>query len=360
MSNSLSSTPKGPTPNGPTSNGPGQNPPVHIPVLLDAVLSALEPHDGGVYIDGTFGAGGYTRAILDAAQCSVLAIDRDPDAIERGQSLVHAYEGRLDIAHGCLGDMDALLDERAQADGPQPPRQPRQPRQVDGVVLDLGVSSPQLDEDHRGFSFRSDGPLDMRMSQAGPSAADLVNTAEEKNLSRIIHEYGDERRARRVARAIVEARQETPIETTLQLAAIVRRVVPPSRDRIDPATRTFMALRIHVNDELGELQRGLEAAELVLKPGGRLAVVSFHSLEDRCVKNFLRDRAGAAPRGSRHTPDVAPARAPSFTLLSRSGVTADATETRRNSRARSARLRNAERTAAPAFSAPRQSGRDAV
>ena len=332
----------------PTSNQAGQNQPVHIPVLLDAVLAALEPQDGGAYIDGTFGAGGYTRAILNAAQCSVLAIDRDPDAIERGQPMVRAFEGRLDIAHGCFGDMATLLDERAQADAPH---------QVDGVVLDLGVSSPQLDEDHRGFSFRADGPLDMRMAQTGPSAADLVNTAEEKDLSRIIHEYGDERRARRVARAIVEARQEAPIETTLQLAAIVRRVVPASRDGIDPATRTFMALRIHVNDELGELQRGLEAAELVLKPGGRLAVVSFHSLEDRCVKNFLRDRAGAAPRGSRHTPDVAPTRAASFKLLSRSGVTADATETRRNPRARSARLRSGERTTASAFSTSSQSRR---
>ncbi|MBL4721803.1 MAG: 16S rRNA (cytosine(1402)-N(4))-methyltransferase RsmH [Alphaproteobacteria bacterium] len=330
-----------------TEQGSGQSGPVHIPVLMEEVLSALEPRDGGVYIDGTFGAGGYTRAILNAAPCTILAIDRDPDAILRGAPMVQEFDGRLNVIRGRFGDMAELIDENQDVitDGA-----------VDGVVLDLGVSSPQLDEDHRGFSFRADGPLDMRMAQEGFSAADLVNTVEEKELSRIIFEYGDERRARRVARTIVEARNETPIETTLQLAAIVRRVVPQSRDGIDPATRTFMALRIHINDELGELQRGLAAAELILKPGGRLVVVSFHSLEDRCVKTFLRDRAGAAPRGSRHAPETAPPRAPSFKLLSRSGVTASKAEARRNPRARSARLRSAERTSALAFSESDQEG----
>lgn len=319
---------------------PRESSPIHIPVMLDAVLSVLTPHDGGAYIDGTFGAGGYTRAILDAADCSVLAIDRDPDAVERGKRMESDFPGRLTVVHGRFGDMVDHVDEINADNG------------VDGVVLDLGVSSPQLDEDHRGFSFRANGPLDMRMEQDGPSAADLVNTADEADLARIIHQFGEERRARRVARAIVDARNAAPIETTAQLARIVRGVVPKSRDGIDPATRTFMGLRIHVNDELGELRRGLAAAETVLRPGGRLIVVSFHSLEDRCVKTFLRDRSGAAPRGSRHLPDAGLARAPSFKLLSRSGVAPDAAESSRNPRARSARLRAAERTAAAPYPAP--------
>jgi 16S rRNA (cytosine1402-N4)-methyltransferase len=314
--------------------------PIHVPVLLDAVLPLLAAHDGGVYVDGTFGAGGYTRAILDAAECSVLAIDRDPDAVARGQQMTGDYPGRLNVVRGRFGDMAELVDDSS----------------VDGVVLDLGVSSPQLDEDQRGFSFRADGPLDMRMERDGPSAADLVNTADEADLANIIHQLGEERRSRRVARAIIDARTEAPIETTAQLARIVRRVVPKSRDGIDPATRTFQGLRIHVNDELGELRRGLAAAETVLRPGGRLIVVSFHSLEDRCVKTFLRDCSGAAPRGSRHMPDTGVTQAPSFKLLSRSGITPDADELRRNPRARSARLRAAERTSAPPHQIPSGKG----
>jgi 16S rRNA (cytosine1402-N4)-methyltransferase len=313
---------------------------IHIPVMLDAVLSVLTPHDNGAYVDGTFGAGGYTRAFLDAADCSVLAIDRDPDAVARGKHMEGDYPGRLTVVRGRFGDMADHVNEISANDG------------VDGVVLDLGVSSPQLDEDQRGFSFRTNGPLDMRMEQDGPSAADLVNTADEADLARIIRQLGEERRARRVARAIVDARSTAPIETTAQLARIVRGVVPKSRDGIDPATRTFMGLRIHVNDELGELRRGLAAAETVLRPGGRLIVVSFHSLEDRCVKTFLRDRSDAAPRGSRHLPDAGSAHAPSFKLLSRSGVAPSPAEANRNPRARSARLRAAERTPAAPYPAP--------
>jgi 16S rRNA (cytosine1402-N4)-methyltransferase len=321
---------------------PRSNDPIHVPVLLDVALFLLASHDGGAYVDGTFGAGGYTRAILDAAECSVLAIDRDPDAVARGQKMVGDYPGRLNVVRGRFGDLAELVDDNS-VDGSS----------IDGVALDLGVSSPQLDEDQRGFSFRANGPLDMRMEQDGPSAADLVNTADESDLADIIHNFGEERRARRVARAIIHARNTAPIETTAQLANIVRRVVPKSRDGIDPATRTFQGLRIHVNDELGELRRGLAAAETVLRPGGRLIVVSFHSLEDRCVKTFLRDRSGGAPRGSRHMPDTGETQAPSFKLLSRSGITPDADELRRNPRARSARLRAAERTSAPVHSDPK-------
>jgi len=302
----------------------------------------LAAHDGSAYVDGTFGAGGYTRAILDAAECSVLAIDRDPDAVARGQQMAGDYPGRLNVVRGRFGDLSELVDDNSVGGS-----------SVDGVVLDLGVSSPQLDEGQRGFSFRANGPLDMRMEQDGPSAADLVNTADESDLADIIHHLGEERRARRVARAIIDARNTAPIETTAQLANIVRRAVPKSRDGIDPATRTFQGLRIHVNDELGELRRGLAAAEAVLRPGGRLIVVSFHSLEDRCVKTFLRDRSGSAPRGSRHMPDTGKTQVPSFKLLSRSGITPNADELRRNPRARSARLRAAERTSARVHSDPK-------
>lgn len=309
----------------------------HIPVLLAEVLAALAPVDGGVYVDGTFGAGGYTRALLDAAECRVWAIDRDPEAIERGRALAAAYDGRLTLVEGRFGEMDALL----QAGGMD---------RVDGVALDIGVSSPQIDTPERGFSFRHDGPLDMRMGRDGPSAADVVNTAEADELADIIHRLGEERMARRVARAVVQARAEAPIAGTARLAEIVRSAVPKSRDGIDPATRTFQALRMHVNDELGELTRGLAAAERLLKPGGRLAVVSFHSLEDRVVKTFLKERAEPPPAPSRHAPPAtAPHRAPSFRLLARKPVSPGAAEAAANPRARSARLRAAVRTAAPPF-----------
>lgn len=316
--------------------------PVHIPVLLAEVLDALAPHDGGVYVDGTFGAGGYTRAILERADCRVIAIDRDPDAHARSHALTQRFPGRLTMVEGCFGDMDTLLAEHGI--GP-----------VDGVALDIGVSSPQIDEAERGFSFRFDGPLDMRMGRHGPTAADVVNNADEEDLADIIFHLGEERHARRIARAITAARRLAPITRTAQLAEVVRGAVPGKkggRDGIDPATRSFQALRIHVNDELGELSRGLSAAERILTPGGRLAVVSFHSLEDRVVKNFLKDRSSPPAAPSRHTPVTAADHPdPSFRLLHRKPVTPGNQELATNPRARSSRLRAAERTAAPAFRA---------
>ncbi|MBK1837806.1 16S rRNA (cytosine(1402)-N(4))-methyltransferase RsmH [Azospirillum sp. YIM B02556] len=319
---------------------------IHIPVLLDEVLAALSPRDGGLYVDGTFGAGGYSRALLQSSSCRVIGIDRDPAAIERGRALAQEFPGRLEVIEGRFGDMDRLLgDELLAGHGVE---------KVDGVALDVGVSSPQIDEPERGFSFRFDGPLDMRMGRDGPTAADVVNTAGEAELADIIYHLGEERMARRVARAIVAARREAPIERTARLAEIIRSVVPKGKgDGIDPATRSFQALRIHVNDELGELRRGLSAAESLLAPGGRLAVVSFHSLEDREVKAFLRERSSPPPSPSRHTPVTAVAEHhASFRLLSRKPVDPSEAEARNNPRARSARLRAAERTEAPAFPAP--------
>lgn len=308
----------------------------HIPVMAAEALAALEPRDGGTYLDGTFGGGGYTKAILDAADCTVWALDCDPDAVERGRALIEHYEGRLTLLEGKFGAMIALLRD-AGID------------RLDGVVLDLGVSSPQLDDAARGFSFRGDGPLDMRMTRSGPTAADIVNTLDEKALAMLIRELGEERHARRVARAIVAARGMAPIDSTVRLAQIVREALPYAKDGIDPATRTFMALRIHVNDELGELDRGLAAAERLLRPDGRLVVVSFHSLEDRRIKNFLRIRGGQAPRGSRHMPEANSGPAPTFQLIHRRGVTPSKAEIAANPRARSARLRAAIRTDAPAW-----------
>jgi 16S rRNA (cytosine1402-N4)-methyltransferase len=302
--------------------------------MRDEMLQALRPGDGEVYLDGTFGAGGYARAILDAADCTLFALDRDPDAIVRGAALLSDYPDRLTLLQGCFGDMRRLLDA---AGAPA----------LNGIVLDLGVSSPQIDNPARGFSFRSDGPLDMRMAKTGPSAADVVNNFEEKALADTLRQLGEERHARRVARAIVAARAAAPITTTAMLARIVRNVMPRSKDGIHPATRTFMALRIQVNDELGELERGLAAAEALLAPGGRLVVVSFHSLEDRRVKNFLRARSAAALRASRHAPEAGATRAPSFRLITRRAVKPGDAETAANPRARSARLRAAIRTEAP-------------
>lgn len=309
----------------------------HAPVLLAEVVDALAPKPGAVLVDGTYGAGGYARALLAAAACRVVAIDRDPAAVARGRADAASLGGRLTVIDGRFGEMDRLLEEAGVP-------------AVAGVALDLGVSSMQIDDPARGFSFRHDGPLDMRMEQAGPDAASLVNTLSEGALADIIWRYGEERHARRVARAIVAARGARPIATTGELAAVVHRAVPRSADGIDPATRTFQALRIHVNDELGEIGRGLSAAERLLAPGGRLAVVSFHSLEDRLVKDFLRRRSDAAARPSRHLPSAA-VRAPSFRLLSRRPVVPGTAELAANPRARSARLRAAERTAAPAFPA---------
>lgn len=307
----------------------------HIPVMLAEVLAALAPKDGAIYLDGTFGAGGYTRAILEAAKCDVIAIDRDPQAIARGAALKHEFGARLSLIEGRFGAMDELSPAR----------------DVDGVALDLGISSPQIDDPSRGFSFRADGPLDMRMGKDGPSAADIVNAWPEAELADAIYRYGDERHSRRIAKRIVASRAIKRIERTGELAEIVRACVPRSKDGIDPATRTFQALRIAANDELGELARGLSAAERLLKPGGRLAVVSFHSLEDRAVKEFLKKRSGGEDRGSRHLPAKAAALAPSFALLARKGTKPGEAEIARNPRARSATLRVATRTEAPAWSA---------
>lgn len=311
--------------------------PIHIPVLRDEVMAALAPRPGAVMVDGTFGAGGYSRALLEAG-CTVWAIDRDPEAMARGAALGAAFPGRLTLLPGCFGDMERLLAARGVT-------------RVDGITLDVGVSSPQIDDPARGFSFRFDGPLDMRMGRDGQSAADLVNTLPEEELADIVWRLGEERHSRRVARAVVEQRKTQPFTRTVELAELVRRVVPKSKDGIDPATRTFQALRIAVNDELGELERGLEAAERLLAPGGRLAVVSFHSLEDRVLKEFLRTRSGNVPSPSRHLPGPAAAGpAPTFRLWAKSGVTPGAAELAANPRARSARLRSAERTEARAWS----------
>jgi 16S rRNA (cytosine1402-N4)-methyltransferase len=308
-------------------------PALHIPVLGAPALQYLDVHDGGVYIDGTFGAGGYSRAILAAADCRVIGIDRDQTAIALGADLVEQAQGRLTLVEDRFSRLDTVAHDCGHDD-------------VDGIVLDVGVSSMQLDRAERGFSFRLDGPLDMRMSGAGASAADLVNAASERDLATIIYVLGEERFSRGIARAIVKARAEAPIATTRVLADIVASAVRRRPTDIHPATRTFQALRIFVNDELGELAQALVAAEQVLKPGGRLVVVSFHSLEDRIVKSFLASRAETRG-GSRHAPAVERA-APSFAVLTRRPLVAGEDEIARNPRARSARLRAGARTDAPA------------
>lgn len=306
----------------------------HIPVMINEVLEFLDPVDGQTYIDGTFGRGGYSKAILNAADCRVEAIDRDPHAIEVGKMMENQYKSRFMIHQGCFGDLDQLVNLDS----------------CDGVVLDVGVSSPQLDEAERGFSFQKDGPLDMRMSQDGPTAAEVVNTREESDLADIIYIYGEERKSRRVARAIVQERETNgPLETTFQLADAVRRVVRKDRSGIDPATRTFQALRLYVNDELNELERGLRAAERLLAPEGRLVVVSFHSLEDRIVKSFLNNRCCSHARGSRHFPSVELPMQPTFHIRHKKPVTARESEVAVNPRSRSAKLRWAIRTDAPAM-----------
>lgn len=310
----------------------------HIPVLLSEVIDALEPKDGACYIDATFGAGGYSQAILDAADCILLAIDRDPDALDVGGPLAARYGGRLKLAKGRFGDMEALArDHGLDA--------------VDGIAMDLGVSSMQLGDAGRGFSFQADGPLDMRMSREGPSAADVVNSFAERDLAQVISILGEERRARAIAKAIVMARKKQPIERTGTLADIVARVLGRRHDDTKhPATRTFQALRLYVNGELDQLVQGLFAAERLLREGGRLVVVTFHSLEDRIVKRFLANRSGRVARPSRHAPP-GEEKEPSFQLLSRRALTPGAAELQRNPRARSARLRAGERTGAAPFPA---------
>jgi 16S rRNA (cytosine1402-N4)-methyltransferase len=306
---------------------------LHIPVLGGHAVGFLKVRKGGVYVDGTFGAGGYTRAILAAADCKVIGIDRDQMAIALGADLVEQAAGRLTLVEDRFSNLETIARDVGYD-------------AVDGVVFDLGVSSMQLDRAERGFSFRHDGPLDMRMGAEGASAADLVNTASERDLAGIIFTLGEERHSRAIARAIVNARIIAPIATTHELAQIVATIVRPHAHDIHPATRTFQALRIFLNDELGELVAALLAAERILKPGGRLVVVSFHSLEDRIVKTFLADRA-ITRAGSRHAPEVRH-HAPIFQLLTKRPVTADEDEVAGNPRARSAKLRAAERTDAAA------------
>ena len=308
----------------------------HIPVLGRQAIEMLSPREGGVYVDATFGAGGYSGAILDVAGTRIVGIDRDRSAVTGGSDLVERSGGRLTLVE----DRFSNLAEICAAQGFEA---------VDGVVMDVGVSSMQLDEAGRGFSFRLDGPLDMRMGHDGPTAADVVARASEADLANIIYIFGEARHSRGVARAIVAARKQAPIATTRALADIVGKVVRSKPNEIHPATRTFQALRIFVNQELDELHLALSAAERVLKPGGRLVVVSFHSLEDRIVKNFLVERAKAGG-GSRHLPEVAHA-APSFVILTKRPVTADDHEISVNPRARSAKLRAAERTTAAAHAA---------
>jgi len=305
----------------------------HVPVLLFQVMRALAPQSGERFIDATFGAGGYTRALL-AAGAEVLAIDRDPAAIARAQALAKDYPGQLSVAQARFSQLEQIAIEHGFA--------------ADGVVLDVGVSSMQLDEAGRGFSFMHEGPLDMRMSGEGPSAADVVNTLEERELAQIFHRLGEEKRGRAIAKRIVAARAEAPIETTGRLVELIEDVLGPKRaDRIHPATRTFQALRLYVNDELGELVAVLSASEWLLREGGRLAVVSFHSLEDRIVKRFFTARSGKTPAPSRHLPPEANTPAPSFHLPRGQPITPDDTEIEANPRARSARLRWGVRTAAP-------------
>jgi 16S rRNA (cytosine1402-N4)-methyltransferase len=299
----------------------------HVPVLARHAVGWLGVRGDGLYIDATFGGGGYTRAILETPGARVIGIDRDQSAIAQGTDLVESAQGRLELVEDCFSNLESIAGGAAG---------------VDGIVFDLGVSSMQIDQAARGFSFRLDGPLDMRMGGDGPSAADIIARAGERDLATIIATLGEEHHARAVARAIVRARDTQAIETTRALASIVARVIHVRDGAIHPATRTFQALRIFVNDELGELARGLGAAELALKPSGRLVVVAFHSLEDRIVKTFLNERS-RTPAGSRHRPDIV-APPPTFQVLTRRPETPDETEIADNPRARSAKLRAAERT----------------
>ncbi|MBB43109.1 MAG: 16S rRNA (cytosine(1402)-N(4))-methyltransferase [Rhodospirillaceae bacterium] len=311
----------------------------HSPVLLDSVIAAMAPCDGATYVDGTFGGGGYAKAILEHANCFLIGIDQDPSAILRARDWRKQYGDRFMILKGRFGDMSRLLADRGIT-------------AINGITLDLGVSSYQLDNPERGFSFKFDGPLDMRMAQSGTSATDIINQYSENELADIFHKYGEERKARKIARYIVAARSKKAITRTHELAEIIRSCVPLSQkssksNRIDPATRSFQALRIYVNDELGELRRGLTAAECLLSAGGSLTVVSFHSLEDRIVKNFLRNKGGISAHASRHFPLEKNKPRPTFKVISRRPLRPTTEEIDKNPRARSARLRVALRTGTP-------------
>lgn len=318
----------------PSDHGAAGGPARHVPVLREAVLAALGMKADGLYLDGTFGAGGYTRALLASPGTRVLALDRDPTAIAAGQALVTEAGGRLTLVEDRFSNLDTVAGNLGLKD-------------FDGVALDIGVSSMQLDQAERGFSFRHDGPLDMRMGSSGPSAADIINTASLEAIADILFYYGEERASRRIARAIVNDRAITPYTTTCPLAEMIARVIPGKPNEIHPATRTFQALRIAVNDELGELVRALAAAERVLKPGGCLAVVTFHSLEDRIVKQFFAKRSGKGEAPGRRLPGEPPATPVSFTLPRGQPVVADSAETAANPRARSAKLRYGIRTDNP-------------
>jgi len=302
----------------------------HIPVLLDPLLDAVAPVTG-LWLDGTFGAGGYTRGLLDAGADRVIAVDRDPSVFEMAKAWAEPFGDRITMALGTFGQLDDYTDAPLY-----------------GIVLDLGVSSMQLDQAERGFSFMKDGPLDMRMGDSGPTAADLVNDLPEAALADILYLYGEERASRRIARSILRTRELGRIDTTAQLARIVSSALPRAKPgQVHPATRSFQAIRIAVNDEYGQLAQGLQAAERALKPGGMLAVVTFHSIEDRMVKRFFQQRAGLGGQGSRHAP-AQEETTPRFTILTRRAVTADAAELALNPRSRSAKLRVARRTDAPA------------
>lgn len=296
---------------------------IHFPVMLPEVLEYLAPRDGGVYVDATFGNGGYSEAILNQAQCKVIALDRDPSVLPRIAEMKNTYGERFEFRAGQFGDFAALVEE-----------------DIDGAVFDIGVSSMQLDQAERGFSFSKEAPLDMRMSQSGSSAADLVNTLAEEDLANLIYKYGEERKSRSLARKICEARKISPIETTKQLADIIYSVIHRAPNAIDPATRTFQALRIAVNNELGELENGLSGATSRLKSGGRLVVVDFHSLEDRIVKNYFKENSGKISRVSRYLPDVCATPDITFAECSKA-IAASEDEVARNPRSRSAKLRYA-------------------
>ncbi|GAC1338359.1 MAG: 16S rRNA (cytosine(1402)-N(4))-methyltransferase RsmH [Beijerinckiaceae bacterium] len=315
--------------------GAAGGPARHVPVLRDRAMEALAPRPGGLYLDATFGAGGYTRAILAAEGTRVLALDRDPSAIAAGEAFAAEAGERLQLMQARFGDLERVAERAGYA-------------MFDGIAFDIGVSSMQVDEAERGFSFRLDGPLDMRMEKSGPSAADLIATADADQLADILFHYGEERESRRIARAIVMDRASAPFTTTKALADLVARIVPHKPTDMHPATRTFQALRIAVNDELGELVRALEQAERLLRPEGRLVLVTFHSLEDRIVKQFFASRSGRGRTASRLLPGETPPPPPAFVVPGRQPILPDAAEIAANPRARSAKLRFGIRTAAPA------------